>query len=254
MGDVHLRREEDIAVITLWSPGRLNAFTRAMRSAIGALLAEIEADTAIAGAVLTGADDAFCAGQDFREAATWDERTPWVEEFEQYARALLRFRKPLVAAVNGVAAGGGFQTTLLCDVRVGHAGTRMGQTEVRWGLASVTGTWLLQRSVGDLRARELALTGRLMAADELLRLGLLDAIVARDQILTSALAQCRCLAASPADSFARTKTWIYEDIAAELHRVFQDAVRLHRQGFASGVSQQGAADFLKPDRRRGAGE
>lgn len=249
MGEVHLQRHDDIAVIVLDTPGRLNAFTRAMRAEIGRLLAAVEADPGVVAAVLTGAGDAFCAGQDFREAATWDGATPWVEEFEQYARALLGFRKPLVAAVNGVAAGGGFQTALLCDCRIGHAGTRMGQTEVRWGLASVTGTWLLQRCVGDLRARELALSGRLMEADELRHLGLLSAVVAREKLLGSALAQCRLFAASPADSFARSKTWIYESLADELGRVFADAVRLHRQGFASGVSQHGAARFLDRGRR-----
>src|SRR5262249_23708404 len=149
-----------------------------------------------------GAGDAFCAGQDLNEVTGWDEATPWVEEFEAFARALLSFRKPLVAAVNGVAAGGGFQMALLCDSRIGHPGVRMGQPEVKRGLASVTGTWLLRRSVGDLRARELVLTGRLMDAEELMRLGILDAVVASETVAAEALQKCRVLASRPADSFA----------------------------------------------------
>ena len=245
MGHASLRMEGDIAVITIESPGRLNAFTRAMRNEIGCALADIEKDPRAAGAIVTGAGDAFCAGQDLNETTGWDETTPWVEEFETFARGLLSFRKPLVAAINGVAAGGGFQMALLCDSRIGHPGVRMGQPEVQRGLASVTGTWLLQRSVGDLRARELVLTGRLMDAEELMRLGILDALVPRERVVERALRKCRLLASTPPDSFARTKTWLYESISEEMRSVFRDASRLHRQGFASGVSQAGAASFLR---------
>jgi enoyl-CoA hydratase/carnithine racemase len=236
--------EGDIAVITVANPGRLNAFTRAMRFEIVRILTEIEANSRSLAAVLTGAGEAFCSGQDLNEAREWDESIPWVEEFESFARGLLSFRKPLVAAVNGVAAGGGFQMALLCDSRVGHSRVEMGQPEVKRGLASVTGTWLLQRSIGDLRAREVVLTGRLMDADELLRLGILDAVVPHERVLEWALRKCRLLASSPPDSFARTKTWLYESISDEIRSVFRDASRLHGQGFASGVSQAGAASFL----------
>lgn len=245
MGHASLRMEGDIAVITFENPGRLNAFTRAMRHEIGRILAEIEGAAGSAGAVLTGADDSFCSGQDLNEATGWDEATAWVEEFESFARGLLSFRKPLVAAVNGVAAGGGFQMALLCDSRIGHPGVWMGQPEVKRGLASVTGTWLLQRSVGDLRAREVGLTGRLMDAEELVRLGILDAVVPREKVVEGALRKCRLLASNPTDSFARTKTWLYESISDEMRSVFRDASRLHRPGFASGVSQAGAASFLR---------
>jgi enoyl-CoA hydratase len=245
VGHASVRMEGDIAVITVANPGRLNAFTRAMRHEIGRMLVEIEGDARSVAAVLTGAGNAFCAGQDLNEAREWDEATPWVEEFESFARGLLSFRKPLVAAVNGVAAGGGFQMALLCDSRIGHSGVCMGQPEVKRGLASVTGTWLLQRSIGDLRAREIVLTGRLMEAEELLRVGILDAVVPHEKVVEWALRKCRLLASNPPDSFARTKTWLYESISEEMQSVFRDASRLHSQGFASGVSQEGAAKFLR---------
>lgn len=244
MGDIHIDRLDATAIITLETAGRLNAFTRSMRVRIGQALREAAADGSVTSAIITGAGAAFCAGQDFTESSGWDDTVPWVEEFEDFARAILSFRKPLVAAVNGVAAGGGFQMALMCDSRVGHPGTRMGQPEVRTGLASVTGTWLLQRAVGDLRARELVLTGRLMEADELRALGFLDEVVPAEEIMTAALRRCRLLSANPADSFARTKSWLYDNISEELAAVFADAVKLHRAGFASGVSQSGAADFL----------
>jgi len=240
-----MHMEGNVAVITVASPGRLNAFTRAMRVDIGRMLAEIQGEPRSAAAIITGAGEAFCSGQDLNEAREWEKTTPWVEEFETFARALLSFRKPLVAAVNGVAAGGGFQMALLCDSRIGHSEVSMGQPEVKRDLASITGTWLLRRSIGDLRAREVVLTGRLMDADELVRLGILDAVVPREKVLESALRKCQVLASNPPDSFARTKTWLYESISDEISSVFRDASRLHGQGFASGVSQAGAAGFLR---------
>jgi len=252
MGQVELARQGDVAVITIVSAGRLNAFTRAMRASIAAHLDAVAADQSAVGAVLTGAGNAFCAGQDLNESQHWTAETPWVEEFEQLFRTMLRFAKPLVAAVNGVAAGGGFQVALMCDSRIAHPAVRMGQTEVRWGLASVTGTWLLERSVGAIKARQLVLSGRLMEAEELLHLGLVDAIVPAAAVLSAAIAACRGIAANPADSLARTKTWLYESISEEMSAVFRDARRLHSQGFASGVSQAGSRGFLA--RRRPAAD
>ena len=244
MGRILVGSEGDVAIVTVESAGRLNAFTRAMRGEISGALAAIDADSRCAGAVLTGAGAAFCAGQDLNESAGWGDDVPWVEEFADFFESILRFRKPLIAAVNGAAAGGGFQMALLCDSRIGHAATTMGQPEVRRGLASVTGTWLLQRAVGDLRARELALSGRMMGAEELARLGMLDAIVPAAELPAAAVARCQSFAVSPSDSYARTKSWLHDSLRDEMRRVFADAVRLHREGFSSGVSQHGARAFL----------
>lgn len=251
MGQIHLRHHQNIAVLEIENPGRLNAFSRAMRADIGGILGRLNEDPATAAAVVTGrGDDAFCAGQDLNESINWTEETPWVEEFDTFFRDLLRFNKPLVGAINGVAAGGGFQMALLFDSRVGHPGVRMGQPEVKRGLASVTGTWLLQRSVGDMRARELALTGRLMDAGELKQVGILNHIVPAEDVLETAFEICRQLAESPADSYARTKTWLYESLSDEITTVLRDAGRLHRQGFKSGVSQAGVTHFLRPNVQR----
>jgi enoyl-CoA hydratase/carnithine racemase len=244
VGTIKLTREGNVAVITIASEGKLNAFTREMRLNIVGHANAIAKDPAALGAVITGAGDAFCAGQDLTESVHWDSQVPWVEEFETLMRSIWSLPKPVVAAVNGVAAGGGFQLALLCDSRVGCPETRMGQPEVRTGLASVTGTWLMQRAVGELRARELALSGRLMEIDELVRLNFIDEVATPGTVLGAAIARCRMFAANPADSFARTKLWMYEHLSSELAQVVVDAVEKHRLGFAAGVSQAGAAGFI----------
>ncbi len=244
MGQINVDVRNGIAIITIETPGRKNAFTRAMRGEIAARLDAMAEDAAVAGAVLTGAGDDFCAGQDLTEAQNWDGDVPWVEEFETFARSILKFPKPLIAAINGVAAGGGFQAALLCDVRVGSATAVMGQPEVKVGLASVTGTWLLQRAVGELRGRELALSGRMLQADALLQLGILSEVVPQDRVLDRSIELCKDIASSPAHAIARTKAWMYESVSDEIGRVFADASRVHRLGFEKGLSQQGAKEFL----------
>lgn len=248
MSEILYELRDRVAIVTISAPDRLNAFTRAMRGEIVRCLAAAQKDAGAIGAVITGAGDSFCAGQDLNEVPTWTPRTPWVAEFEALFRALFGFLKPLVAGVNGIAAGGGFQVALTCDVRVGQPGTRMGQPEVRNGLASVTGTWLMERSVGQMRARELALSGRLMGADEALRLGFLDAVVPDQQVLEAAIGRCRELAANPADSYARTKTYLYESVSDEIASVCAAAARLHGMGFESGASQHGARRFFGAER------
>ena len=245
MGEITLQFRDDVLVATVDTPGRLNAWTRAMRGElIAALERELKSDSCL-GAVITGSGDAFCAGQDFHEVATWSPGTPWVDEIHDMYARLLSLPKPVVAAVNGVAAGSGFQLALLCDHRVAHTGVRMGQTEVRWGLASVVGTWFIQRTLGAGKARELALSGRLMDGDELVACGLIDTLVAPAQVVPAAVKVCRRLAASPQGSFQITKRWLYQNMAAEMRQVFQEAADAHRQGFATGTSQHGAQTFLR---------
>ena len=245
MGDVTLRMEDSVAILIMDNPGRLNAISRNIRLKIQKYLSELKDDPAVSGVVLTGAGTAFCAGGDLNEMMLFDENTPWVAEFGELVVSVMSFPKPVIAAVNGVAAGGGFQLALVCDTRLGHPGTRMGQPEVKRGLASITGSWFLRRSVGELRARELTLSGRLMEAPELLSLGFLESLENPEDLLSSAIRKCRVFASSPSASFIRTKQWLLDSMIEEFTAVLDDAARLHSQGFASGISQKGAAAFVQ---------
>ncbi|WP_219469970.1 enoyl-CoA hydratase/isomerase family protein [Nonomuraea rhizosphaerae] len=244
MGQILARQESGTRVITISAPGRLNAWTRAMRADLSAALADAAADPSVSGVVFTGDDGAFCAGQDFNEVVTWGSDTEWISEIHELYRQVLTLPKPVVAAVNGVAAGSGLQFALLCDYRVASREARMGQTEVRWGLASVTGTWLLEEVVGPLRARTLALSAELLPAGRLLAEGIVDAVEAPDQVLRAALAQAELLASYPSATFAATKGWCYERLRPRLDQAFRDAHTLHHDAFEAGVSREGAERFL----------
>jgi enoyl-CoA hydratase len=143
---------DGILVLTINRQARYNAWTSALRDAMAVQLNAADANPDIRGAVLTGAGQrAFCSGQELSELEvfTSGERIEaWLRRLTVCYDAVRAFSKPLVAAVNGVAAGSGFQVTQFCDYVVAHPGVRMGQTEVTSGLPSVFGTWLMWERVG----------------------------------------------------------------------------------------------------------
>ncbi len=177
-------RRSAVAVITLNRPDVLNAWHAPMRDELVAALTACDADPEIRAVVLTGAGDrAFSAGQDLNEAKDFDpdRAEAWIREWERLYDRLRTLSKPVIAALNGVAAGSAFQVALLCDFRIGHPGVRMGQPEIDAGIASTTGPWIMREMLGLARTIDLTLTGRLMDAAECLSVGLLTRVVAPDR-------------------------------------------------------------------------
>src|SRR6266404_6753840 len=178
MSDEHLvvMHGDEFAVVTLSRPAKRNALTFAMRHALASELATLAAADDIACVVLTGAPPDFCAGMDFTafggDAAN---RREIVASSSALFAALGSFPKPLVAAVEGRALGGGLGLVLACDVRIAGRSAMFGVPEVRFGAAG--GFAALRAAVGDGPARELALTARSFGAEEAHRLGLIAEIV-----------------------------------------------------------------------------
>ncbi len=198
MSDEHLivERGDGFAVVTLNRPAKRNALTFAMRRALASELATLAAADDVACVVLTGAPPDFCAGMDFTafggDAAN---RREIVESSTALFAALGSFPKPLVAAVEGRALGGGLGLVLACDVRIAGRSAMFGVPEVRFGAAG--GFAALRAAVGDGPARELALTARSFPADEGYRLGMLAELVDDGTALTRATAIARELASLP---------------------------------------------------------
>jgi len=198
MSDEHLilERADGFAVLTLNRPAKRNALTFAMRRALTAALATLAAADDVVCVVLTGAAPDFCAGMDFTafggDAAN---RREIVESSTALFAALGSFPKPLVAAVEGRALGGGLGLVLACDVRIAAQSAVFGVPEVRFGAAG--GFAALRAAVGDGPARELALTARSFAADESYRLGMLAEVVDDGAALARARAVARDLVALP---------------------------------------------------------
>lgn len=169
-------------IVRFARPEARNALTDAMLAQTRAQMAAWEQDRAIAAVILTGDDTAFCAGGDLKGTAS-AQMPPFDKyrhrhtdsEWHGFMRYLSAYTKPVIAAVEGYALGGGLEIALRCDFVVGSETARLGLTEARFGLFPILGgAWSLARAVGERKARELAYTARHIPADEALALGLLN--------------------------------------------------------------------------------
>jgi enoyl-CoA hydratase/carnithine racemase len=248
-----VERRGAVGLLTLNKPEKLNAWDRPMREDIVAALRAFGADPGIGAVVVTGAGErAFSAGQDFAEAHDFDaERAEvWIREWETFYDTLRRLAKPIVVALNGVAAGSAFQVALLCDIRVGHDGVRMGQPEINSGIASITGPWIMKEMLGMSRTVELTLTGRLMGMEECHRIGLVHHVVPREEVLERALGIAAELAAKAPLAMRLDRQWFADMTEAAFRQTIDAAITAHRASYASGEPARNMEAFLA---RRGRG-
>jgi len=244
--------EDGLAELTFNRPHVMNAWHEPMRNEVLDALQRTQNDTDISALVMTGAGDrAFSAGQDINESKEFDEdrAEQWIEEFRTLYGALRSLEKPVVAAVNGVAAGSAFQFVLLTDVRVGCADTRMGQPEINSGIASITGPWIMREILGLSRTIEMTLTGRLAEGAEALQLGLLHHVVEHDDLRSRAREIARELSTKPQLALRLNKRRFWEVLEPGFHEVFDAAIRYHRTSYAAGEPQDIGEQFLA---RRGS--
>ena len=242
-----IERDGEPATITLDRPEKFNAWHSAMRTQLADTLRSMNEDATVRALILTGAGDkAFSAGQDLAEAQqfTGPRAITWMDEWSNLYGAIRHLDKPIIAALNGVAAGSAFQVALLCDLRVGHAGSRMGQPEVNNGIPSITGTWIMWEILGRARTTDLSLTGRMLDGDEAYALGLIDRLVPRDQVMSTARALARELAGKPPHAMRLTKQFLRELTDAGFAQTEAAGKRIHEEAFASGEPQATMEKFF----------
>ena len=181
-GQIRIEKRGSAGIVQFARPEARNALTDTMLAETRAAMQGWELDRSVAAVVLTGDDEAFCAGGDLKGTAS-SAMPPFDKyrhrynqaEWHEFMRFLGRYTKPVIAAVEGFALGGGLEIALRCDFAVGSATARLGLTEARLGLLPILGgAWSLARAVGERKARELAYTGRRIDADEALALGILN--------------------------------------------------------------------------------
>ncbi|MGL4290896.1 MAG: enoyl-CoA hydratase/isomerase family protein [Phreatobacter sp.] len=240
-------RQGPVGLITLNRPEILNAWHSPMRRQLVAAIEAFEGDEGVQAIILTGAGDrAFSAGQDLEEAQSFDadRGEEWVKEWEGLYDTMRSLSKPLIAALNGVAAGSAFQVALLCDFRVGHAGVRMGQPEINSGIASTTGPWIMREMLGLARTIDLTLSGRLMDAEECRALGLINRLVPQDRVLAEAMALAHELAAKPPVAMRLDKQRFREMTEAGFRDCLEAGIRIQREAYASGEPARMMEQFL----------
>jgi len=248
MADFILRETRGaVAILTLNRPEVLNAWHAAMREMLVASLDAAEQDEAIGAIVITGAGErAFGAGQDLNETKTFDpDRAElWIGEWERLYDRIRSLSKPLVMALNGIAAGSAFQVALLGDFRIGHPGVTMGQPEINSGIASTTGPWIMMEMIGLARTVDLTLSGRMMDAGEAQALGLINRLVPAERVLEEALALAGELAAKPPMAMRLNKARFREVTEARFRDCLAAGVRNQRISYATGEPARMMQQFL----------
>jgi 2-(1,2-epoxy-1,2-dihydrophenyl)acetyl-CoA isomerase len=244
-----LRVEIDgpVATLTLDRPAALNALTVPVKVALREALESLAVDRSVRAVILTGAGRAFCAGQDLAEREQPDAAPLEVEVRERYnpiIRALRTMGQPVIAAVNGVAAGAGASLAFACDLRIAAEEARFVLAFGRIGLVPDSGaTWFLPRLVGPSKAAELALLGDQVDAAEALRLGLVSRVVPGDQLIPEARALADRLAQGAPLALALTKTALDRSLTIDLDEALEGEAKLQGIAGASADHAEGLAAF-----------
>lgn len=193
-----------VALITLNRPDKLNAFSDEMLELLVARIDECARREDIGAVVLTGAGRGFCSGGDIGGMGTEADNRPHVtkeyiwQTIQAFPKRLASFDKPIIAAVNGVATGGGLDLALACDLRVASQSARFAETYAKIGLLpGGGGAWFLPHLVGKAWAMELLLAADFIDADTALRIGLVNHVYPDEQLLNQALAMAQRMAHMP---------------------------------------------------------
>lgn len=238
-------------IIRLNRPERLNAFTDAMHVALRTAIADAEADAACRALLLTGAGRAFCAGQDLNDrlaapGALGVQTNTLQEHYNPLIRKLRALPFPVVAAVNGIAAGAGANVALACDIVLAARSARFIQAFAKIGLIPDSGgTWTLPRLVGMARARGLALTAESLSAEQAESWGLIWKCVDDAALMQQAEALCSGFAAGPATGLALIKRALDASLSNDLSTQLDLERDLQRQASGTTDYAEGVRAFIE---------
>jgi 2-(1,2-epoxy-1,2-dihydrophenyl)acetyl-CoA isomerase len=245
-------RKDGYHVLTLNRPDRLNAFNEEQHLALRAALEACAAEADCRAVVLTGAGRGFCAGQDLgdRDPATMGEAPDLGATIETLYNPLVRqiraLEKPVVCAVNGVAAGAGANIALACDIVLAAKSARFIQAFSKIGLVPDSGgTWFLTRHLGEARAKALALLAHPLPAEDAAAWGLIWEAVEDDKLMAEAEALAKNFSDGPTKAYALTKQAIHAASTNSLDDQLELERTLQRQAGFSDEYKEGVAAFLE---------
>lgn len=217
---VSFRSDGQIGVLTIVRPDVFNCLNLETLTTLRQLIADIALNKEIRVVIVTGAGEkAFCAGADLKERRTMsDEQVQlFIRTIRDTFSELERLNKPVIAAINGVALGGGTELALACDLRVMSETAQMGLTETSLGIIpGAGGTQRLPRLIGKGKAKELIFTARRIAAAEALEIGLVNRIALADEVMTAAIELARQIAGNAPIALAQAKYAIDYGLEADL--------------------------------------
>lgn len=250
-----LDRDDQVAIITLNRPEKLNAVGPTTLADLEALMEQVSNDDSIRSVVLTGAGRAFCAGADLstgveNQPLTTDmnERFP-IRDDSGWPQAWFgaNIPKPVVCAVNGAAVGWGAEITATCDMRIAGEAARFGWVFARRGLVTdmAAGPIILPRLIGMSQTARLLYSGEIINAAEALRIGLADEVVPTEQLLPRSIEVARHLAGGAPYSVAVHKRQLYQSLRVDPHEIYQQNNREFANCRARDDFREGVRSFLE---------
>jgi enoyl-CoA hydratase/carnithine racemase len=243
--DVRVDAQGNVAVLTLDRPAKLNALTSKMTATLAEHVAALNADPAIRAVVITGAGRGFCAGSDIAELDGY--ASPWqFGRREDYGDVLRTLRKPVIAAVNGYALGGGLELALACDIRLAAEDATFAAPEIKLGWIGGSGqSALLAHSIGPSNAALMLLTGDPIDAATALRWGLISEIVTPDALRPRALELARVIASRAPVAAETAKLNLRAAYEMPLNRAIDYERHLQTICFATTDAAEGRAAFTE---------
>ncbi len=238
-------REDGVAVVTLDHPP-VNALSRALLDELAATAQSLIDNASVRSVVIVGAGKVFAAGADITEFGSQDAARDIGQRFRAAFDAVAAIPRPVIAAIHGVALGGGLELAMACDLRIAADNARVGQPEILLGIIpGAGGTQRLTRLVGPARAKNLIWTGRQVAADEALSMGLVDRVVPKAEVLDRALDDAANLAAGPTAAIALAKRVIDAGLDGPLDRGLDLEAEAFVDVFATDDAAVGVRSFLE---------
>lgn len=244
---VQVEHRGSVAIVTLNRPDNMNAVNQALRLGLISALRAANADDNIRAIVIAGAGGkAFSAGQDLNESANmqWQDLVSWLHAQRNMYQAVRDLDKPCIAAINGVAAGAGFQIALCADVRITAPTTRIGQPEVKAGLASIVGSYLMTLFVSHTHNVAMSLSGELISGQRAYDIGLVTELTEPDAVLDRAIELAKEYAKLPATALRVSKQRFREITQAGFDEAVLAGIRAQLECYAAGDPQRAAAAFM----------
>lgn len=244
-----IRKDGDLAIITLNRSANLNALNRQMLTELGAVLDEAERDDGVKVVMLTGGEHCFSAGFDIREInglATPAEARRFLRQAHAIFDRLEELEKPVVAAIGGLALGGGCELSLACDLRVAADTATFGQPEIKIGMIpGGGGTQRLPRLIGITKAKELLYTGDYINAQEAYRIGLLNKVVTSASLMDEARSMALKIAKQPHVALKAAKLAVNGGRNMDLHAAMAYEARCLEVLFLTEDQKEGVVAYME---------
>lgn len=235
-----------VALITLNRPEALNALNNDTMLEVTQAVQKFDADAEVGAIVITGSDKAFAAGADIKEMSSKTATEMYNADWFAGWDVLTRARTPIIAAVNGYALGGGCELAMMCDFIIAGDKAKFGQPEVNLGVTpGMGGSQRLTRAIGKAKAMEMCLTGRMMAAEEAERSGLVARVVPADELLDSALETAELVASKSFVATSQIKEQVNAVDELSLSQGIQFERRTFHALFSSHDQKEGMTAFVE---------